>query len=181
VRQTARWILLVLAVFIGIAVLTGLAYGFQSKELVISELLFLAVCGVITKFVEPNMDRWDRGATGEEFVGRVLAQKEAEGWRALHDVSFGRGNIDHIVVGPGGVFAIETKAILAASRLIGSNQGCCARPMPRRRRSNALLGNPSFRCSSSPARTSIDRESEMESSCFRRGCSADTSIGVGGS
>jgi hypothetical protein len=110
VRQTARWILLVLAVFIGIAVLTGLAYGFQSKELVISELLFLAVCGVITQFVEPNMDRWDRGATGEEFVGRVLAQKEAEGWRALHDVSFGRGNIDHIVVGPGGVFAIETKS-----------------------------------------------------------------------
>ena len=28
----------------------------------------------------------------------------------IHDVCFGRGNIDHVVVGPGGVFAVETKS-----------------------------------------------------------------------
>lgn len=28
----------------------------------------------------------------------------------IHDVAFGRGNIDHIVVGPGGIFTIETKS-----------------------------------------------------------------------
>ncbi len=28
----------------------------------------------------------------------------------IHDVSFGRGNIDHVVVGPGGIFTIETKS-----------------------------------------------------------------------
>jgi hypothetical protein len=29
---------------------------------------------------------------------------------AIHDVSPGRGNVDHVVVGPGGVFTIETKS-----------------------------------------------------------------------
>ena len=28
----------------------------------------------------------------------------------IHDVSFGRGNIDHIVIGPGGIFTVETKS-----------------------------------------------------------------------
>jgi len=28
----------------------------------------------------------------------------------IHDVCFGRGNIDHVVVGPGGIFTVETKS-----------------------------------------------------------------------
>jgi nuclease-like protein len=110
VRRTAGWTLVVLAAVVGTAVVTGLAYGWHSKELVFAELVLLGVCGAITKLVEPKMDRWDRGATGEEVVGKVLAAKEADGWRALHDVSFGRGNIDHVVVGAGGLFTIETKS-----------------------------------------------------------------------
>ena len=32
------------------------------------------------------------------------------GWFALHDVQLGRGNIDHVLVGPAGIFTIETKS-----------------------------------------------------------------------
>jgi len=110
VRRATESTLVALGIVVATAVLTGLAYGFKSKELVIAELLVLGVCGVISKFVGPGIDRWDRGATGEEFVGAVLAGKAADGWRAIHDVSLGRGNIDHVVIGPGGVFAIETKS-----------------------------------------------------------------------
>lgn len=28
----------------------------------------------------------------------------------LHDIDTGRGNIDHLIVGPGGVFTVETKS-----------------------------------------------------------------------
>ena len=49
------------------------------------------------------------GARGEEAVGRALAELEAIGYRALHDLQTPYGNIDHVVVGPNGVFAIETK------------------------------------------------------------------------
>jgi len=57
-----------------------------------------------------DYDNWARGAEGEEVVGKILEDLSAEGWLVIHDVSFGRGNIDHIVVGPGGVFTIETKS-----------------------------------------------------------------------
>src|SRR3954447_2034241 len=53
---------------------------------------------------------WVQGAEGEEVVGRILEGLGAEGWHVIHDVSFGRGNIDHIVVGPGGIYTIETKS-----------------------------------------------------------------------
>jgi len=53
---------------------------------------------------------WSQGAEGEEVVGEILESLTTDGWQVIHDVSFGRGNIDHIVVGPGGLFTVETKS-----------------------------------------------------------------------
>jgi Nuclease-related domain len=53
---------------------------------------------------------WAQGAEGEEVVGEILEGILADGWQVIHDVSFGRGNIDHVVVGPGGLFTVETKS-----------------------------------------------------------------------
>src|SRR4029077_1101345 len=39
----------------------------------------------------------------------------ADGWQVIHDVSFGRGNIDHVIVGPGGIYTVETKSRRAAA------------------------------------------------------------------
>jgi hypothetical protein len=49
------------------------------------------------------------GAIGEQVVGRELDQLMSQGYQIFHDVQFGGWNIDHIVVGPKGVFAVETK------------------------------------------------------------------------
>jgi hypothetical protein len=57
-----------------------------------------------------DYENWAQGAEGEETVGKILEGLREQGWCVIHDVSFGRGNIDHIVVGPGGVFTIETKS-----------------------------------------------------------------------
>jgi hypothetical protein len=46
---------------------------------------------------------------GEEAVGRLLAQLREDGFHSIHDIDTGHGNIDHVVVGPTGVFVIETK------------------------------------------------------------------------
>jgi len=49
------------------------------------------------------------GLRGERIVGEVLNNLGA-GYRAFHDFPGGEDwNIDHVVIGPGGVFAIETK------------------------------------------------------------------------
>ena len=54
---------------------------------------------------------WRRGAEGEEVVGGILEKLRSRGWISLHSVPVGRrgSDIDHVVIGPGGVFTINTK------------------------------------------------------------------------
>jgi hypothetical protein len=49
------------------------------------------------------------GILGEEAVADVLAGLPSSYW-VLHGVWTGHGDVDHVVIGPTGVFAIETKA-----------------------------------------------------------------------
>jgi cbb3-type cytochrome oxidase subunit 3 len=49
------------------------------------------------------------GFQGERFVAEELNQLMADGFRVFHDVPFAKYNIDHVLVGKTGVFAIETK------------------------------------------------------------------------
>lgn len=53
---------------------------------------------------------WYRGALGEIAVGRILAVLGPD-WLVLHAVPVGTGStdIDHLLVGPAGVFTINTK------------------------------------------------------------------------
>jgi len=48
-----------------------------------------------------------QSAEGKREVGEICAALGTDGWHALHGVSIGRGNIDHILVGPGGIFTIR--------------------------------------------------------------------------
>ena len=50
------------------------------------------------------------GAAQEETVGSVLDPLRKEGWLVVHNWDRRHGNIDHIVIGETGAFAIETKA-----------------------------------------------------------------------
>lgn len=50
-----------------------------------------------------------RGLRGEQVVGYQLAELHRHGFHVYHDYPIDHGNIDHVVVGPPGVFAIETK------------------------------------------------------------------------
>jgi len=53
---------------------------------------------------------WRVGAKGEEMVGKELA-KLSEGWQVLHAVQVSEAgtDIDHVVIGPAGVFTLNTK------------------------------------------------------------------------
>ena len=50
------------------------------------------------------------GLAGEMAVAQALTPLLAEGCMVLHDIPGERGNIDHVVIGPTAVFAIETKS-----------------------------------------------------------------------
>lgn len=52
---------------------------------------------------------WYKGAKGELLVGEFL-DRLPEGWRVLHSLPIGHAaDLDHVVIGPAGVFVINTK------------------------------------------------------------------------
>jgi hypothetical protein len=54
---------------------------------------------------------WRKGAEGEELLKRWLDPLREQGWHLFHDIPIGsRGaNVDHLAIGPGGVFSINMK------------------------------------------------------------------------
>jgi hypothetical protein len=58
----------------------------------------------------PDAVAWRRGAAGERHTARLLGPLERHGWAVLHDLAVpgSRANIDHLVIGPSGVFVIDS-------------------------------------------------------------------------
>lgn len=54
---------------------------------------------------------WRVGAAAEETVGTELESLRESGWRVLHSVTVGAGesDIDHVLIGPGGVVTVNSK------------------------------------------------------------------------
>ena len=48
---------------------------------------------------------------GERAVGQYLEQLREQGYRVLHDLVGDGFNVDHVLIGPAGVFTVETKTI----------------------------------------------------------------------
>jgi hypothetical protein len=90
--------------------LLGRAFGLHDVRFLASEVALLASMFVISRYVLPLVERRDRGAQGEEHVGGLLDRLADGEWTVIHDATLGRGNIDHILIGPAGVFTVETKS-----------------------------------------------------------------------
>lgn len=57
-----------------------------------------------------DWDSWRKGLAGERRVGAELNRLGRHGWRVLHSVPLAnKVDIDHLLIGPGGVFSINTK------------------------------------------------------------------------
>jgi hypothetical protein len=67
---------------------------------------------------DPDPGRWLRGASGEVATAAQLARLPRR-WVVLHDcaVPGSRANIDHLVIGPTGVWVVDTKTTRARLRI----------------------------------------------------------------
>jgi hypothetical protein len=65
------------------------------------------------------IENWQSGAFGEEATAKALRPLEREGWVVLHDLPAERGNVDHIVIGPPGVFLLDSKRLSGTVRIDG--------------------------------------------------------------
>lgn len=109
-RRKATSILVAVAVLVAATVLLWLVVGLDGWALIAVELGLIAALILIERRTMPELDRRERGNEGELHVAAILDGLAEDGWRTLHDVSLGRGNVDHVVVGPGGVLTVETKS-----------------------------------------------------------------------
>jgi hypothetical protein len=80
-------------------------------SLVVGALAIVAAGWGLRFKPSPEAVAWRRGAAGERRTARRLAALERDGWAILHDLAVpgSRANIDHLVIGPGGVFVIDSK------------------------------------------------------------------------
>ena len=79
-------------------------------------LTFLIAFGFSIWWLVKRLNRQDNdylGFFGERYVAELLEPLKVQGWAIFHDLqcsgAVGKFNIDHVAVGPGGVWVVETK------------------------------------------------------------------------
>jgi Nuclease-related domain len=101
------------AVILGIGVGGGVLGSLLSPRLglVFGGLAAVAAGWGLRFRPSPDAIAWRRGAVGERRTARLLGQLERRGWAVLHDLAVpgSRANLDHLAIGPGGVFVIDSK------------------------------------------------------------------------
>lgn len=70
---------------------------------------FVAAFFILRMSPPVGVESWQDGAWGEEATAKQLAKLRAPEWTVLHDLANGQHNFDHVVVGPPGVFCLNSK------------------------------------------------------------------------
>ena len=102
------------------AIITAFAwsqhFGFPSPDpntLTVLTIISLAATAVVTLRTFKRALLIGRGIAAEKAMGQFLEQFRAQGYKVIHDIPVKAGdktfNIDHLLIGPNGIFTIETK------------------------------------------------------------------------
>jgi hypothetical protein len=86
------------------------ATGIRPLGVIFGVLVVGAVADVLYR--PPGvLAEWRRAAAGERATGKLLTRSRSDGYAVLHDRRTVRGDIDveHLVIGPGGMFLLDSK------------------------------------------------------------------------
>ena len=110
----AVWTILVVLCIVGLIVPTpwGFVVGIVAGGLYVGWLS-------VRDSVPTHIEHWFRGAEGERKTERALRQLERAGWVVSHDLEGKYGNVDHFLVGPAGVFLLDSKWWRGTARVVG--------------------------------------------------------------
>lgn len=101
------------------AFLVASTMGYLPGKNLLFSVFAIGACVVsvlfVPKIINRRVDKLERerlnfrkGAVGEAVVGHVL-DNFPDDFHVIHDLATPLGNIDHVVIGPSGVYAIDTK------------------------------------------------------------------------
>jgi hypothetical protein len=80
-----------------------------------------------TFLISQGIAQRQMGGDAEEWTAEELEALDRRVWRVFHDVPVRYGNVDHVAVGPGRVYAIETKWTSAGVRYLDQKAACAER------------------------------------------------------
>jgi hypothetical protein len=130
-RARDRWPLLVGLVVIAMVLAFIIGSSLGQPALGATAAAGVAIVFMLVYFERSrDVDAWFRGAEGEKRTGRYLAELEAAGFVVHNDrrgPGYG-GNIDHIAIGPTGVWVIETKSYRGEVAILGDRLEINDRP-----------------------------------------------------
>jgi hypothetical protein len=98
--------------------LVAMACGLWAKELPLGIAGLALAIAAASMRTDRDPERWLRGAEGERRSAVLLQRLRAPRWHVLHDRMVpGRSiNLDHLVIGPSGVWVVDTKVYRARLR-----------------------------------------------------------------
>lgn len=116
IRGFQKQLAAIFLIFSGLAFSLGYALGLnkQPYSLIVVGILIAALpityrsMKRISEKLERDRLNFRKGATGEAQIGYVLDAFPDE-YRVVHDLATSFGNIDHVVIGPSGVYIVDTK------------------------------------------------------------------------
>lgn len=110
-EQIDPWLLVLIVIPAVLAVSWSL-----SKQTLAGTIFIFLFCAIASALVQRKLQplvkqraAYRLGYHGERYVAEELNLLMPDGFRVFHDLPFKIHNVDHVVVGPSGVFAIETK------------------------------------------------------------------------
>jgi len=82
------------------------------------------VLGPMEPLESTPVANWRRGAEGERTTAQLLAPLSHVGWSVLHDrrVPASGANVDHLVIGPTGVWVVDSKAYRGRIKVMGDGR-----------------------------------------------------------
>lgn len=112
-KHVVLWVVLVIALAVCLAVYSLLPMASTRRAFWIGFAVASALWGFAWMVQSlSNTHGWSLGKLGEEATAEALSGfwQRRRGWRVINGLLFaGHGDVDHVLVGPGGVFVIESK------------------------------------------------------------------------
>ena len=153
-----------LAVVVAVALLAGWEWfrwwsHLPPQPIVITIVAVAVICFCTLRITKARKDirMLAQGEKGERRISELLRPLRAKNYVTFDDLITSQGNVDHAVVGPGGVFAIETKAY----NVFGAGRASVREDGRLMLNANEAIGDPLKQARSSAALVSEELERHL--------------------
>jgi hypothetical protein len=172
------WVFSLMAIAeIAVVLIFAVIFGRAHPSLYVGLVVGLAAATVLVVADSPpqHIERWRQGARGEKATARALRSLIKDGWVLVHDLPRASGgNIDHVLVGPGGVYLLESKDLAGVVSVSGGTLSVRWREDPHDGYDNQHVA-PRVRAAAAELSASLRRAGDRRVGCSPSWCSGPRS------